>query len=476
MGKGGRTAMVKGTDLEFAWPTWPWQAAATEAFDCGKYKRHVYRVSRQIGKTALLQAIGLREVMQRPDVYWYVAPSYDRCEAVYSEMVDALNDPIQAGLVVTKAAKAGWIIRVTRELTGGRQGELHLKSLGNPEMLRGATIAGLLGDEIGLWEERHWDSILEPMLLVKNGWAVFAGTPPDPFTCLDPDFFPRLWDRAVNDDDWWTMYQTYEDHPLPHVVSQIENKRPTMAVDRFDREYMANFTGRKEVKLPTPKLWGNDQAWKRPPDGIDWAVTIDLADNEKDFGDKAAVICSGFGPGGNLWIIDAKYAKNPSQVLDLVYLMMGAYSAMWVGVQNTGYDHGFRYTLEQAALNRGPLNVVTLSIGGQSKYRRIINAYEPLSRAGKVYIQQDLREFLNEWERFPKGLLQNTQRNPDAHHFDMLDAGAGRVEHWWKASHWTPKEPEPINCFNAAKRAVKARKKGFSAHRINDRIFRMGVK
>jgi hypothetical protein len=470
-----RGKTTRPTELEFNWPSWDWQAEATAAFDSGKYKRFVFRVSRQIGKTALLQAIGLREVVRNPEVYWYVAPSYDRCETVYNEMVDALVDPVQAGLITTKATKAGWVIRITRELTGTRSGELHLKSLGNPEMLRGATIKGLLWDEFGLCEERHRDAILDPMLLVKDGWCVYAGTPPDPFTVLDPDFYGRVCEEAEESDDWWITHKTYHDHPLDHVRKMIARKQERMAVDTFAREYLAEITGKEQVKLPPARLFGNGQDVKHPPEDVEWAVTIDLADNEKDFGDKAASVVSGFDHTGRLWVLDGRYSKNPSQVLDHCYELKNAYNARWVGGQNSTFDKGFRFTVQQAeAAGRGYLNFITLSIGGNSKYRRIINAFEPLARAGKVYVQEDLRDFLNEWDRFPKGLLENTRRNADAHHFDMLDAAAGRVEHWWHQGQKGIVEKEPINCFNAAKKAVKARRRGYSAHRIRDRIFRMG--
>ncbi len=465
---------MKGTELHFNSPAWPWQMEFERAFYSGQYNRFLLRVSRQIGKTAKLQDILLRETFKKPGKYWFVAPSYDRCETVYNEMVDALIELIQADLVQAKATKAGWVIKVSRKITGTITSELHLKSLGNPDYLRGDTLDGLGGDEIGLWKTADWEEVLEPMLMVRRGWAIFAGTPPDPFTCADPDFFPKLWEDALADPDWWTWHGTYEDHPLKHVREHTERRRETMATDRFNREHLAQFTSRDVIKLPEVRLWGRNQEFRIPPDGMEWAATIDLADNERDFGDKAAVVCAAVGPGGNLWIIDGKYAKNPSQVLDLLYLMKGTYGTRWCGGQNTSFDKGFRFTVQEAEKTRGSLNFIGLTIGGGSKYNRILNGLEPLARAGKVFVHEDLRDLLNEWEAFPRGLLENTRRNSEAHHYDMLDALAGRVEHMWRETSIVQKEPEPMNCFNAAKRAIKARRRGSSSRYIRDRIFRLG--
>ena len=471
--------------LHMTWPCYEWQVEATKAFYDGIKKDvrfFVWVVSRQNGKTALLEAICIRQAAQGQTIA-YFAPSYDRSEEVYNEACEALTDLIECGLVVNKATKAGWVIRFTADLTRAmaramgdpawatkRPGALHFKSLGNPEHLRGQTLDGAVVDETGLVPGRVFRKIVRPMLTAKDGWCVFSGTPPEDDECPDPRFFRGLADTAKSDDpNWFYIHRDYRAHPSKRVVSTIERERLRMPADEFDREYMATFPDEEEFRLPPLRLWGpsTHQADRTlpalPPGGCAISCGIDLADNERDIGDHAAVVTWAIAPGGYVYILAAEYYRNPSEVLDALYRHKEMYEFEKVMVQSSAFDKGFKHTILAAESSRGHIPVETTGLGGASKRRRIMTM-EPLARAGKFFVHEDLAEFLREWEQFPDG-LQNprVKRHTMSHHYDMLDACAPLTQDARGLSTWKGGNPSGKSTMTAALRALRASRRGGNA-------------
>jgi hypothetical protein len=459
-----------------SWPSYQWQLEATDAFyhqwQTG-IRNFVYVISRQYGKTSLLKAITLKEARRVPDTYWYVAPSYDRSEEVYVECCDALGDLIEERLVSPKQSKAGWVIRFNKALTGGRPAALHFKSLGNPEMLRGATLRGLVVDEAGLVEGRVFRKILMPMLRVKDAWCILSGTPPEDDESPDPEFFRSCEKRAKSDDPrWWGIHRDYTTIPDPRIVADIESDRPFMTEDEFAREYLALFPDLEEYRLPPLLPWGPNSTVKTHPDDLQVFTGVDLADNEQEMGDKASVVTWGVAPGGDVFILAAEYYKNPSEVLDALYLHQSMFRMVAVKLQRVGFDKGFRYTIEQAEIGgRGFLPVDMIDLGGASKRRRIMQM-EPLARASRLYVREDLREFFLEWEQFPDGLKLNRGRMHRSNHYDMLDAASGCVMDSNNALGWNAPVAPKRSTFEDAKKFIKARRRGVTGDKLN-RIFQI---
>ena len=115
--------------------------------------------------------------------------------------------------------------------------------------------------------------------------------------------------------------------------------------------------------------------------------------------------------------------------------------------------------------------VQTVSIGGASKYRRII-LLEPLARRGALYIHEDLRDLMLEWEQFPDGLVQKGGRHRRSNHYDMLDALSSCAQDAVEMTGWNPSVPRKKNTFADAKRAVAMRKRGITGERL-DRAFQV---
>ena len=438
--------------IRMTWPCFKWQVEATTAFFSGLYRRFVLVIARQNGKTAFLEALAVRRGLAGRRV-GYFAPSYDRSEEVYGECVEALGELIGAGYVSNKKTVAGWVIRFDRDLCRAiskylgdpnwesrRGGSIHFKSLGNPEMLRGDTFDDIIEDEAGLVEGRVHRKVLMPMIRAKRGRAILSGTPPEPTECPDPTFFRGIWERAQQDPKWYGIQRDYTCHPSIEVIEEIREDQAWMPEDEFAREYMALFPEEREHRLPMYQLWGPHQQVTRPEDVIEPTLIhtmrphtgtgVDLADNEKDLGSKAAVITYRVYAGGIVFLLAGEYMRNPSEVLDALYIHRRLYQMDRILIQKTAFDKGFRHTVMAAEPNRGSLPVEMTNIGGSSKRRRILQM-EPLARAAKIYVHEDMHEFMAEWEQFPDGLRESTKQRKRIrmpHDYDMLDAASVLVE------------------------------------------------
>lgn len=467
-----------------------WQVEATRAFYAGirrDVRFFVWVVSRQLGKTALLEAITTRQA-SLGSTCGYFAPSYDRSEEVYTETCEALRHLIDKNYVTNKQTKAGWVIRYDRELVRAfgqaagvrnwrrlRGGACHYKSLGNPEHLRGQTLDGAVCDETGLIPGRVYRKIIRPMLTAKDGWTIFSGTPPEDDETPDPMFFRGLEEYAKESGDraWWYIHRDYRAHPSERVVEAIERERLRMPHQEFAREYLATFPNIEEYRLPPLRTWGprsRHETKSAPallPDGLRICTGVDLADNDRQIGDKAAVVTYAVASNGVVYVLAAEYYRNPSEVLDALYLHRGLFGTTKIAIQDSTFDKGFRHTVQAAEPTRGPLPIVVTKIGGASKRRRIL-ALEPIARRGGIYVHEDLADFMNEWAQFPDNLDAGAKRrikNRMTHHYDMLDAGAVMAEDIMMCATWSPPEATGMNTMRSALRALKAKRRGMNAER-----------
>jgi hypothetical protein len=188
-------------------------------------------------------------------------------------------------------------------------------------------------------------------------------------------------------------------------------------------------------------------------------------------GDKASVVTWSVAPGGSVWVRRARYYRNPSEVLDALYLELATFQMQRILLQKSGFDKGFRHTCDAAEPNRGPLPIQMIDIGGASKRRRIMQL-EPLARAGKLYVHESCHELLLEWEQFPDGLTAKRTRAVRTNHYDILDALGGCVLSAFNFSTWAPEEPRKENSVAAVMKAYKEKAKGKSQDTLS-KYFRM---
>jgi len=455
--------MPQALEITGNWPTWEWQVEATKAFFGGlkgDLRTFVWDISRQLGKTTLLKAIVIKCAQMKPGKYWYLAPAYDRAEAVYNECCDVLWPLIKAKHCTARKISAGWQIEFSRELGGTL---IEFKSLGNPEHLRGATLRGVVIDEVGLVSGRVIRKIVEPMLVALDGWIIYCGTPSEQGESPDPDYFPFIWEWATKDPTWWRIHRDFRAHPVPRVVQEIEKKRERIPVEEFAREYLALFPDDDLYRLPPLGLWGPSTDIHTVPPGTTYFTGVDLADSEAELHDPAAVVTFGIAPGGDVYVVHAEYLDNPSEVLEACYNQKAFWKDAFAGIkiQKSSFDKGFKHTVDAAGMARGIyLPIEMVDIGGASKRRRIIQM-EPLARNNKLFVQESLMDFQREWHEFPDKIKAvGGQRLRMDHHYDMLDACAPCVQEALAYEHRTPAPPTPKNTVAHYIRALKAKRTG----------------
>ena len=473
--------------LTMSWPAFEWQLEATRDFYHGlrsSVRYFVWVVSRQVGKTAMLESVLLRQAMSG-GTYGYFAPSYDRSEEVYNECCEAILPLVDAGLASNKQTKAGWVIRFKVDFCRAfarsvglldwaerRPGALLFKSLGNPEHLRGGTLDGEAIDETALVTGRVYRKILEPFILAKDGWVIFSGTPPEDDEVPDPAFFRGLAEYAESgvDDQWSYLHRDFTCHPEPRFVLAVEKKRILMPEDEFAREYLATFPNAMSSRLPTFRWYGPSQDVQAVPKGRFVGTGVDLADNDNEIGDKAALVTYAVTAGGYVWIMCAEYFRNPSEVQDGLYSHQSLYSMDTVKLQKASFDKGFRFTIQQGELaGRGQLPLEMTPMDGSSKRRRIMQL-EPIARAGKLFVHESCLEFAREWEQFPDGLTDTRRRNKRTNHYDILDAATACVPDMRNFS-LTEKVDLPRNTMADLRKALKAKSRGIPMSIIRDRYF-----
>jgi len=462
---------VSDLTINWPWPSWPWQAEASARFFEGiagpVLRNFVWVLARQIGKTALLSSIILKQSIEEPDEYAYFAPSYDRSEQVYEKACFALRELIAAKLASPRKTAAGWEIRWSKELVGGSTtlAVTYFKSLGNAEMLRGMTLRGAAVDECGLCEGGVWRKIIAPMCKAKDAWKIFSGTPSLYEDAPDADWFKGLWARAQSGDPaYWGIHRDFTAHPSAKFRADTEADRAHTPDDEFRTEHLAEWPDELEYRLP------QYIPYDVTPADLQWIGTgIDLADSEQEMGDRASVVTWGVRPGGDVYVLGGEYYRNPSEVLDALY----AHRARWhpdvMKLQKTAFDRGFRYTVEQAEVTRGYLPIEMIDIGGASKRRRIMQL-EPIAREGKLYVPSDFRELGLEWERFPDGLaFRHDERHSGkrrANHYDMLDALSGCVTDSRDFSVVAATSLMRYDSVDAILRAAAAKAKGIPVERF----------
>lgn len=192
---------------------------------------HRFRIidaGRQWGKSVLTRRILLQWAIDKPGIYWLVSPTY-----VQGKMIHW--DKFQQEIPQT------WIKSVNHSelsITLKNGSKITLKSAENPDRLRGATLHGLVVDEIA--SIRNWDYLweqaLRATLSIYQAPVLFVSTP------KGFNHFYKLYLRgqdATQEDYKSWQFTSYDN---PHMQNdEVEKAKRTMSEDAFAQEYLADF-------------------------------------------------------------------------------------------------------------------------------------------------------------------------------------------------------------------------------------------
>lgn len=201
----------------------PWQAKVMRE----RKRFSVVCAHRRSGKSLLaLHALldGARQAKLPLAVFAYIGPFLRQVRSIVWQELKELVAPMQrAGLVEVLEAESS--VRFT-----SNGATLRLLGSDNANALRGLRFDGVVLDEVSQQDAATWDSIVQPALADRGGWAIFIGTP------QGQDLFYRLYCEAANRADWYRIV----------VPATATNAIPADELERMQRE-MPEMAYRREM-------------------------------------------------------------------------------------------------------------------------------------------------------------------------------------------------------------------------------------
>lgn len=174
--------------------------------------RRVVRAGRRGGKTIGMAILAVERFLAGQRVL-YAAPTEDQIDAFWRTVKRALDEPIEAGLYYKNETKH--IIEHP-----GTEQRIRAKTAWDADTLRGDYADVLILDEWQLCNEDAWATVGAPMMLDRNGIAVFIYTPPSLQSrsrtkAVDPRHAAKLFRRAQEDTTgrWATFHFASAENP-----------------------------------------------------------------------------------------------------------------------------------------------------------------------------------------------------------------------------------------------------------------------
>jgi hypothetical protein len=245
----------------------PGQQQVIDAFKHG-VKRLVLRAGRRYGKTEIAAYIATQMFVdgKRP---LYGAPTTEQVEAFWYAVCANLSEPIAVGVYAKNETEH------TIEMPGTKN-RLKAKTCWNANTLRGDFSDFLILDEFQLMAEDAWGEVGAPMLLDKDGGAMFIYTPPSLYSsgvskAKDPRHASKLFKEAKEDTTGRWAAVSGVSHDNPHLskvalaeitkdMSQAAYRREILAIeDDDDFKGLIYKTFRADIQVikrfPVPLIW-----------------------------------------------------------------------------------------------------------------------------------------------------------------------------------------------------------------------------
>lgn len=182
---------------------------------------------RQSGKTSWALNECLKKAWENPGhTYWIISPTFEQAKGQYRRLV-------------------GMLFESPETMLKKNQTELRVKLLNHSEIffksgevfdnLRGATLNGVVIDEVRDQNPDLWPMVVRPMLTTTQGWAAFIGT---------PNGFDHFYDLSLmvnkNEKNWAFFSSPSTANPL-FTQDEFEAAKQTMNEAQFAQEIMAEF-------------------------------------------------------------------------------------------------------------------------------------------------------------------------------------------------------------------------------------------
>ena len=272
-------------------------------------KRKVIRAGRRGGKTMGIAQLAARYFLNNKRVL-YAAPTGDQIEAFWSEIKRIFAEPLAD-------SASGLLKNETRHTIqrGNTPNRIRAKTAWNADTMRSDYADLLIMDEWQLMNEEAWERVGAPMLMDKDGDAVFIYTPPSLHSrsvskARDIRHAAKLFKAAKEDETglWETFHFSSYDNPF----------LPETALKRLTGD-MTQLAIRQEIQAldldEDPRaLWKRRhiQRITEVPFGVRLTrvvVGVDPPGGRAECG----IVCAALGEDGNYYVLDDKsLAASPN--------------------------------------------------------------------------------------------------------------------------------------------------------------------
>ena len=236
---------------------------------------------RQLGKTVCAVNHLLKQALQnaRPHPrYFYLAPFLKQAKMIAWDYLKRYFAPLPG----VSANEAELCLRLPN---GAR---IWVCGADNPDALRGTYADGVVLDEYAQIKPDVFTEIIRPMLLSREGWAVFMGTPKGQNAFFE--LFNRAQKAAQQEPSVWWVGVFRADESGVIAPGELERLRRETPENIFRQEYLCDFTASAENILIPIDAVSAACARTYAPTELRFAPKIIGVDPAR-FGDDRSVIC-----------------------------------------------------------------------------------------------------------------------------------------------------------------------------------------
>jgi hypothetical protein len=225
----------------------------------------VVACGRRFGKTELGKLLVLEKAISSKHCWW-VSPTYRMAAQVWR---DLRRD-------VRRLKKEVVINQEEMRIDFAIGGSISIRSAHQPDNLRGAGLDLVVLDEAAYMMPDVWPEVIRPMLLERQGGALFISTP------YGRNWFWEIYQLGLDpaQPDWRSYHYTSYDNPLI-PKDEIDDIRRTTPERVFRAEYLAEFIDdegqvfRGVSEAATAPLHAQPVFGRQYVAGIDWGRSND---------------------------------------------------------------------------------------------------------------------------------------------------------------------------------------------------------
>lgn len=151
-----------------------------------------------------------------------------------------------------------------------------------------------------------------------------------------------------------------------------------------------------------------------PRSSLDIVITCDPAISEKSAACRTAITVAGMTPYQKIFLLEYWVGRqgDPAKIIDKLLDLAEFWQPRCIGIESVAFQQALEPYTRREMENRGTHHTLLMlkPDRNEKKDQRILSM-QPYFRAGQIYIQRGMLEFIEEYETFPLGRTR-----------DLLDA------------------------------------------------------